>query len=61
MRTAAFTAAALAIRLVSGALVLMALDAAIRGSRPAAGSGGSWASAAALFAYASAFSFAYVV
>lgn len=48
------------IRLVSGALVLLVLDRALRGSERAARSGGSWASAAALFAYAAAFSFAYV-
>ncbi len=44
-----------AIRLVSGTLVLVAL------ARPAGGArGGSFASAAALFAYAAAFSFAYL-
>jgi drug/metabolite transporter (DMT)-like permease len=47
------------VRLLSGALVLLALEraaASTRGSSP----GGSWPSAAALFAYAAAFSFAYV-
>jgi drug/metabolite transporter (DMT)-like permease len=44
-----------AVRLVSGAVVLIAL------ARPAGGArGGSLASAAALFAYAAAFSFAYL-
>jgi drug/metabolite transporter (DMT)-like permease len=48
------------IRLVSGAVVLWALyRLTARAPRPAR-SGGSWASAAALFAYAAAFSFAYV-
>ncbi|HET7291362.1 MAG TPA: DMT family transporter [Vicinamibacteria bacterium] len=47
---AAFTA----IRLVSGAAMLAALASRATGVR-----GGSWASAAALFAYAIAFSFAY--
>lgn len=46
-----------AVRLVCGALVLVAL--ARRGGG-AAESGGSWASAAALFAYAIAFSLAYL-
>jgi drug/metabolite transporter (DMT)-like permease len=47
------------VRLVSGALVLVALDGAAGAGR-GSGRGGSWASAAALFAYAAAFSFAYV-
>lgn len=47
----------IAIRLVSGALVL-ALIVMLRGARPAAA--GNWRSAAALFAYAAFFSFAYV-
>lgn len=47
----------IAIRLVSGALVL-ALIVVLRGARPAAA--GNWRSAAALFAYAALFSFAYV-
>lgn len=47
----------IAIRLVSGALVL-ALIVMLRGARPAAA--GNWISAAALFAYAVCFSFAYV-
>ena len=46
-----------AIRLVSGALVLWLL-AALRSSKP--DMGGSWPSAAALFVYAAAFSYAYV-
>jgi len=50
---AAFTA----LRLAAGALVLALLVALRRGTRPR---GGSWASAAALFAYAAAFSLAYV-
>jgi drug/metabolite transporter (DMT)-like permease len=45
------------IRLVSGAVVLVLLA---RTSVRAESSGGSWASAAALFAYAAAFSFAYL-
>jgi drug/metabolite transporter (DMT)-like permease len=45
------------IRLLSGALMLW-LIVALR--RPMHGIGGSWPSAAALFAYAAAFSFAYV-
>ena len=47
------------IRLVSGALVLLALHHATAPARPA-GPQGSWTSAAALFAYAAAFSFAYL-
>jgi drug/metabolite transporter (DMT)-like permease len=45
-----------ALRLASGALVLVLLV-VLRGTRPR---GGSWASATALFAYAAAFSLAYV-
>jgi drug/metabolite transporter (DMT)-like permease len=45
------------IRLVSGALVLWAIV-AVKGDR--IGAAGSWTSALALFAYAAAFSFAYV-
>ncbi len=45
------------MRLLSGALALWLLLAAARRSRPA---GGSWASALALFAYAAAFSLAYL-
>jgi drug/metabolite transporter (DMT)-like permease len=45
------------IRIVSGAVVLVLLA---RTSVRAEASGGSWASAAALFAYAAAFSFAYL-
>jgi len=45
------------LRLVSGALVLWLLTLRGRGGRPR---GGSWASAAALFVYAAAFSFAYI-
>ena len=50
------------IRLVSGALVLAAFSSAIgaRGGATRTGIGGSWRSAAALFAYALAFSWAYV-
>jgi drug/metabolite transporter (DMT)-like permease len=47
------------IRLLAGAVVLLVLDRALGGAR-APGRGGSWLSAAALFAYAAAFSFAYV-
>ncbi|WLI88691.1 DMT family transporter [Massilia sp. R2A-15] len=47
----------IAIRLVSGAVVL-ALIVMLRGARPTAA--GNWISAAALFAYAAFFSFAYV-
>jgi drug/metabolite transporter (DMT)-like permease len=46
-----------AVRLASGALMLPLLLAASRRGRP---SGGSWASALALFAYAAAFSLAYL-
>jgi drug/metabolite transporter (DMT)-like permease len=49
-----------AIRLVSGALVLFVLHRATSEPARAPGSAGSWPSAAALFAYAAAFSFAYV-
>jgi drug/metabolite transporter (DMT)-like permease len=45
------------IRIVSGAAMMAAICAVARGGRP---SGGSWRAALALFAYASAFSFAYV-
>jgi drug/metabolite transporter (DMT)-like permease len=45
------------IRLLAGALVLWAIVAA-KGDKP--GAAGSWTSALALFAYAAAFSFAYV-
>lgn len=48
------------VRLLSGAAVLLVLDRALRPDGPRSPSGGSWASAAALFAYAAAFSFAYV-
>ncbi|HVR70000.1 MAG TPA: DMT family transporter [Vicinamibacteria bacterium] len=48
------------IRLLSGALVLFVLCRAISDPARAPGSAGSWPSAAALFAYAAAFSFAYV-
>jgi drug/metabolite transporter (DMT)-like permease len=47
------------IRLGSGALVLLVLHRATTPARPA-GPSGSWTSAAALFAYAAAFSFAYL-
>lgn len=47
------------IRLVSGALVLLALDCATARPQSDMPPGGSWTSAAALFAYAAAFSFAY--
>lgn len=46
-----------AVRLAAGALVLPALVSASGGGRPA---GGSWGSALALFAYAAAFSLAYL-
>ena len=51
-----------AIRIVSGALVLLALVLAAGEPRPPAplAKAGSWASAAALFVYAAAFSFAYL-
>jgi drug/metabolite transporter (DMT)-like permease len=45
------------IRIVSGAAMMAAICAVARGGRP---SGGSWRAALALFAYAAAFSFAYV-
>ena len=45
-----------AVRLASGALMLAVVVRLRGGHRP----GGGWASAAALFAYAAAFSFAYV-
>ena len=48
-----------AIRLVSGAVVL-ALIVGVRGGAKAVFANGSWKEAAALFAYATAFSFAYV-
>lgn len=45
------------VRIISGAIALWVIVRARRGSRVA---GGSWRSAAALFVYAAAFSFAYV-
>jgi drug/metabolite transporter (DMT)-like permease len=48
-----------AVRLFSGAVVLVALSTMKRGARTGS-AGGSWASAAALFAYAIAFSLAYL-
>jgi drug/metabolite transporter (DMT)-like permease len=45
------------VRIVSGAAMMGAISAAVRGGRP---TGGSWRAAFALFAYAAAFSFAYV-
>ena len=54
--TAIDAASFTAIRLVSGAVVLMLL---LRASRQRGGDQGSWWSGAALFAYAAAFSFAY--
>jgi len=50
------------IRIVSGALMLLVLVRAAEGGRDAqpAAKAGSWASAAALFGYAAAFSFAYL-
>jgi drug/metabolite transporter (DMT)-like permease len=45
------------LRLVSGALVLWIL---VRASRQGRGRGGNWVSAFALFAYAAAFSYAYI-
>jgi drug/metabolite transporter (DMT)-like permease len=50
------------VRLLSGAAMLLALERALRRGAPAgrgARGDGSWPSAAALFAYAAAFSFAY--
>ncbi len=55
MDPASFTS----IRLISGAVALM-LVATIIGNRQAVRQSGDWVSAALLFAYASAFSFAYV-
>lgn len=49
-----------AVRLASGALVLVPLARLVSEPRAAAGSGGSWRSGLALFAYAIAFSLAYV-
>lgn len=49
-----------AVRLASGALVLVPLARLVSEPRAAAGSGGSWGSGLALFAYAIAFSLAYV-
>ena len=48
------------IRIGSGALVLLLLHRASGRSRPALASAGDWPSAATLFAYAAAFSFAYL-
>jgi drug/metabolite transporter (DMT)-like permease len=48
------------LRLVSGALALFVLHRALSDRQAPSGSGGSWLSGAALFAYAAAFSFAYV-
>ncbi len=48
------------VRLVSGALVLFVLTRVTSKSRGEESSGGSWASAAALFTYAAAFSLAYL-
>lgn len=48
------------IRLVSGALVLAVIVALKPGARVAGGGNGDWGSAFALFAYAAAFSFAYI-
>lgn len=56
-RSAIDPASFTSIRLLSGALTLW-LIVALR--RPARGTGGNWPSAASLFAYAAAFSFAYV-
>lgn len=56
-RTAIDAASFTMIRLVSGALMLWLLV-ALRSAKP--GMAGSWPSAAALFVYAAAFSFAYV-
>jgi drug/metabolite transporter (DMT)-like permease len=49
-----------AIRLASGALVLLAITRARRGTGDARGGAGNWPSALALAAYAVAFSFAYL-
>jgi drug/metabolite transporter (DMT)-like permease len=48
-----------AVRLASGAVTLLLVSAVFRG-KPGSMPGGSWASGAALFIYAAAFSFAYV-
>jgi drug/metabolite transporter (DMT)-like permease len=48
------------IRIVAGALALLVLGRMAAPPRDAADGGGSWGSAAALFAYAAAFSFAYL-
>jgi drug/metabolite transporter (DMT)-like permease len=48
------------LRLASGALTLVPLSWLFAQSEPRTGSGGSWASGFALFAYAGAFSLAYV-
>jgi drug/metabolite transporter (DMT)-like permease len=48
------------IRMVAGALALLVLGRMAAPPRDAADGGGSWGSAAALFAYAAAFSFAYL-
>lgn len=57
--TAIDPAAFTALRLASGALLLLVVLRFDR-TRPAGATGGSWSSAAALFAYAACFSFAYL-
>ncbi len=49
-----------AIRLVSGALALIPLARLVAESKPSRAAAGSWGSGLALFAYAAAFSLAYV-
>lgn len=49
-----------AIRLVSGALALIPIARVVAGSKPPQAAAGSWGSGFALFAYAAAFSLAYV-
>jgi len=56
MDAATFTS----IRIVAGALALLVLGRLAAPPRDAAAAGGSWGSALALFAYAAAFSFAYL-
>lgn len=48
------------VRLVSGALALISISRVVAGSRPPRRATGSWGSGVALFAYAAAFSLAYI-